>query len=177
MHNILRHCMTACALVAGATVAVALEQPQADASRQADVRRAGADVMPFSLDQTLHTFDKTPSGGVQRVRVRGDAPEQVAKIRAHLQAIASAFERRDFSGPAHIHGAGMPGLSELKSAGAGELTVGYRELADGAEIVYTGHTATIVDAIHRWFDAQLRDHGHDAATSALDAAKPVPRKR
>lgn len=138
-------------------------------SRQEQVRSAGSQVMPFALDQTLHIFDKTADGGVQRVRVRGDAPDQVAMIRTHLRQIAAAFAARDFSAPSHIHGAGMPGLAELRAAPAGELDVTYRELDDGAQVAYVGRSASIVAAIHRWFDAQLSDHGRDAATSGPDA--------
>lgn len=139
--------------------------PAAASPRQAEVRAKGTQVMPFSLDQTLHTFDKTDSGGVQRVRVRSAAPDQVAMIRSHLSSIARSFARRDFSAPAHIHGADMPGMAEMKAARSDELTVDYRELADGAELDYVGKSASIVDAIHRWFDAQLADHGRDAGTS------------
>ena len=137
----------------------------AEGDRQAEVRKAGAQVMPFSLDRTLHTFDKTADGGIQRVHVRGAAADQVAMVRSHLRAIAEAFAARDFSAPAHIHGAGMPGLTELQNAAPGELSVAYREIDDGAELTYAGHSPTIVAAIHRWFDAQLADHGHDAATT------------
>ena len=137
----------------------------ASAERQHEVREKGAAVMPFSLDQTLHTFDKTDTGGVQRVRASKAAVEQVAMIRSHLYSIAQSFNARDFSAPAHIHGADMPGMAELKAAKPGELTVGYRELDDGAELDYVSHAPEMVAAIHRWFDAQLVDHGRDATTS------------
>jgi len=48
--------------------------------------------------------------------------------------------------------------------------VTYRELADGAEIDYVAHTPALIAALHAWFDAQLSDHGHDAATSVPVAA-------
>lgn len=130
--------------------------------RQQDVRAKGADVMPFSLEKTMHYFDKTAEGGIQRVRTRTDAPDQIAMIRAHLHEIATSFASRDFDKPAHIHGNDMPGLAQLQSAKPDELSVDYQELPDGAEIAYRGHTPTVVKAIHRWFDAQLSDHGHDA---------------
>lgn len=138
-------------------------------SRQHEVRQKGAQVMPFALDKTVHIFDKTDSGGMQRVLVHGDAPEQLAMIRSHLQDIAQAFTARDFSKPMHIHGADMAGLAELKAAKANELSAIYKELPDGAEITYRGHSSETVAAIHRWFDAQLRDHGDDATT---DNAEP-----
>lgn len=142
-------------------------QPTGPATaRQSEVREKGAQVMPFSLEQTLHTFDKTDSGGIQRVRVRNAAPDQVAMIRSHLNSIAQSFAARDFSAPAHIHGIDMPGMAEMKAAMPDELAVSYRELDDGAELDYVSRSPTIIAAVHRWFDAQLADHGQDAATSA-----------
>jgi hypothetical protein len=150
-------------------VAVALLTASASGSgqtqRQRDVRDKGAQVMPFALDKTIHSFDKTAHGGVQRVLVRGDAPDQLAMIRAHLREIADSFAKRDFSKPAHIHGSDMPGLTEMRAAQPGELDVTYRDLDDGAEIDYVGHTPDLVTAVHHWFDAQLSDHGRDATTS------------
>jgi hypothetical protein len=136
-----------------------------ETSRQQEVRAKGAQVMPFELDKTVHSFDKTDDGGIQRVRARGNAPDQVAMIRSHLQEIAQSFSSRDFEKPAHIHGTDMPGLAEMKAAATADLDVTYRALDDGAEIRYFGHTSEIVRAIHSWFDAQLRDHGRDATTS------------
>jgi hypothetical protein len=151
--------------VVSAVLAAAPQAPApASADRQHEVREKGAEVMPFSLDQTLHTFDKTDTGGVQRVRASNAAVDQVAMIRSHLSSIAQSFNARDFSAPAHIHGADMPGMAEMKAAKPGELTVGYRELNDGAELDYVSHSPTIIAAIHRWFDAQLADHGSDATT-------------
>ena len=86
----------------------------ADVQRQADVARRGADVMPFSLAATQHVFTKSADGGTQRVVARkaGD-PGQVRLVRQHLREIDAQFRRGDFSGPAHIHGADMPGLAQL----------------------------------------------------------------
>jgi Domain of unknown function (DUF6265) len=138
----------------------------ADSTRQAEVRSRSAQVMPFALDQTRHTFDKTDSGGIQRVHVRQDAPDQLAMIRSHLQAIARSFAERDFSAPAHIHGADMPGMAEMTAARPDELTVTYRDIDDGAELTYAATSPLLMDAVHRWFDAQLSDHGRDATTSS-----------
>ena len=139
--------------------------PAADA-RQKDVRERGAAVMPFSLEQTLHVFEKTKDGGIQRVVARTASRDQVRLIRTHLASIAADFSARNFSDPARIHGADMPGLGELHSARPEDLAVTYSEIENGAQIVYAGKTSAIIEAIHRWFDAQLRDHGGDAAPSA-----------
>jgi hypothetical protein len=149
-----------------ATLSLNAAAAAAPAARQAQVREKGAEVMPFSLDRTVHTFDKTPDGGVQRVRTRGDAVEQLERIRMHLRQIARSFAEHDFSQPMHIHGESMPGLAALRAARPGELEVSYHELDDGAEVDYVAHTPTLVAAIHEWFDAQLADHGTDATTSA-----------
>ncbi len=138
----------------------------ADPARQAEVRERGGDVMPFSIADTLHVFDKTDDGGLQRVIARPGHAEQVPMIRAHLREIAEAFARRDFSGPERIHGADMPGLAELREAPAEALRIDYRDIDDGAEVTYHGRTPELIDALHRWFDAQLGDHGHDATTHA-----------
>jgi hypothetical protein len=98
--------------------------------------------------------------------VRGDAPGQVAMIRSHLSEIADSFARRDFAQPATIHGADMPGLAEMRASRPGELDVTYREIDDGAEIDYAAHTPELVVAVHRWFDAQVSDHGRDATTAS-----------
>jgi hypothetical protein len=155
-------CLLLCA--ASTSPAAAPEAP-ATAQRQQEVREKGAGVMPFSLDQTLHTFDKTDTGGVQRVRASKAGADQVTMIRSHLHSIAQSFSERDFSAPAHIHGADMPGMAEMKAARPDELAVSYFELADGAELDYVSHSPAIIAAVHRWFDAQLADHGPDAATS------------
>jgi hypothetical protein len=152
--------------VMSSMVVVSASAAEATGERQAEVRQRGAEVMPFALADTLHVFEKTTDGGVQRVLARPGHADQVAPIRAHLQTIAQQFETRDFSGPAHIHGDDMPGLAELRSAAKGELGVVYRELDEGAEVTYTGTNETTKAAIHRWFDAQLSDHGHDASAHA-----------
>jgi hypothetical protein len=131
--------------------------------RLKEVTERGRHVMPFDLKQTQHIFNKTETGGLQQVFVRNPPnPEQVALIRQHLSKISQEFSHGDFSNPARIHGENMPGLAELRKAAPGQLHVDYKELKDGAEITYSSEEPALVDAIHRWFDAQLADHGPDA---------------
>ncbi|WP_052808108.1 hypothetical protein [Methyloterricola oryzae] len=134
----------------------------ASPQRQDAVAERGAKVMPFALDKTLHVFDKTETGGVQQVVAKqvGDT-EQVNLIRQHLQHIAASFAQGDFSGPARIHGDQMPVLAEL-SAGAQDLKIVYSDLPQGGQIVYASARPDLVQAIHRYFDAQLSDHGRHA---------------
>lgn len=135
----------------------------ADAQRQADVAKLGADVMPFSLKATTHIFTKTAEGGTQRVVAKSAADEQQVKlVREHLRDIQSQFLKGDFSGPTHIHGAEMPGLADLKAAKPGQIAIDYKDVAAGAELTYRTSDTKLVSALHQWFDAQLSDHGSDA---------------
>lgn len=158
-----------CVACLGAANAVAQER-----SRQDEVRSKGADVMPFSLEQTQHVFEKNDAGGVQRVLARNGSTEQREVIRSHLREIAHSFDARNFDKPMHIHGADMPGLAEMKAAGAAELEVIYSDLPDGGQIIYRSTSPRIVGAIHRWFDAQLSDHGRDATSSDAAPAHLAP---
>lgn len=131
--------------------------------RQAQVAQRGKDVMPFSLAATTHIFTKMDAGGTQQVvaKVAGD-DAQIQLIRHHLKDIQAQFLKGDFSGPTHIHGQAMPGLAELKAAQPGQINIDYRDLKGGAELTYQIADPKLVDALHRWFDAQLSDHGKDA---------------
>jgi hypothetical protein len=135
----------------------------ADAQRQADIARLGADVMPFSLQSTTHIFTKTAEGGTQRVVARNaDDTQQLNLVRAHLHDIRAQFLKGDFSGPAHIHGAQMPGLAALRAAKPGQVAIDYKDVKGGAELAYRTADVRLVAALHQWFDAQVSDHGADA---------------
>jgi hypothetical protein len=171
MRNVKRRVLGAGAAVAvtGAAVAAALafggsQQDPGDrqTDRQKVVAQRGQTVMPFDLEQTTHRFTPTATGGTQDVVAdqQGDA-KQVDLIRAHLRKEAQAFSRGDFSDPARIHGADMPGLAELQD-GYDRFEVRYEERADGATLTYTTEDSALVDALHSWFEAQLGDHGAHA---------------
>ena len=111
--------------------------PMPNMSRQDEVAHSGASVMPFDLMRTTHYFDDTPSGGVETITANDERDaRQAALIRAHLAAEAKRFSHGDFSDPAKIHGADMPGLAELTSAGT-KLHVKYKKLPAGAKSLPT----------------------------------------
>lgn len=135
----------------------------ADAQRQAEVSQRGKDVMSFSLKATTHIFTKNAEGGVQRVVAKTASDSaQVELVRQHLQEIKGQFLKGDFSGPTHIHGQEMPGLADLKTAKPGQIAIDYKDVKGGAELTYKTSEATLVAALHKWFDAQISDHGADA---------------
>jgi hypothetical protein len=132
-------------------------------SVQEHVHGQGHEVMPFDLAKTVHIFRMTEDGGIQKVVVRGDTadPGQVRRIQRHLAMEASEFQRGNFGDPAHLHGPGMPGLAELQ-AGAPRMQITYRPLPNGGEIRFRAKDIKLVTAVHRWFGAQLSEHGADA---------------
>lgn len=135
----------------------------ADAQKQAEVAGRGKEVMPFKLAATTHVFTKTAEGGVQQVVAKKSAnAAQVKLVRQHLQEIRDQFLKGDFSGPSHIHGQDMPGLADLKLAKPGQIAIVYKEVKSGAELAYNTTDVSLVAALHKWFDAQLSDHGKDA---------------
>ena len=79
------------------------------AERQEAVAEAGAEVMPFPLDETTHIFTDTQSGGRQDV-VADDPTDEVTidSIRDHLAEEAAKFQKGDFSDPEAIHGSARP---------------------------------------------------------------------
>lgn len=135
----------------------------ADAQRQAEVAKLGADVMPFNIKATTHIFTKSGDGGTQRVVAKDPSDAaQVRLVREHLRDIQKQFRTGDFSGPANIHGTDMPGLAQLKAEKTGQITIAYQEVEGGAELTYRTGNAKLLTALHAWFDAQLSDHGADA---------------
>ncbi|SDO47575.1 hypothetical protein SAMN04489798_3049 [Pseudomonas arsenicoxydans] len=135
----------------------------ADAQREAEVSQRGEEVMPFSLAATTHIFTKNAEGGMQQVVVKKSTDaDQVKLVREHLQEIRKQFLNGDFSGPSRIHGDDMPGLADLKTAKPGQISIVYQDVEGGAELIYNTSDASLVTALHKWFDAQLSDHGKDA---------------
>lgn len=55
----------------------------------------------------------------------------------------------------------MPGLAQLRT-GAAEVDVRFDVVEAGARLTYTSEDPELVAAIHRWFEAQIHDHGSHA---------------
>jgi len=106
-------------------------------------------------------FTTTSTGGVQEIMVHDGNPQQISLVRQHLRHQATAFAHGDFSNPAYIHGNNMPGLKQLE-AGYTRMAVAYANTTLGGKITYTSADPSVVSAIHEWFQAQTRDHGHHA---------------
>jgi len=131
-------------------------------TQQEHVHHMAHSVMPFDMAKTVHIFKMTESGGIQRVIVKdGSYADQVKLIQQHLREEADHFRQGDYSDPATLHGDAMPGLKALR-LGAQRVKVSYSSLPEGAEITFETSDLHLLTAIHRWFGAQLSEHGADA---------------
>ena len=145
----------------GSALALASTLTVAQTTQQ-HVHSMGHTVMPFDLNKTMHIFRMTESGGVQSVVIKdAQDKDELGPIRQHLQHEAEAFQRGDYADPTSLHGTVMPGVSELARHHA-EITVSYSELPLGAALTFRTRDQDLVTAIHRWFGAQLSEHGADA---------------
>lgn len=146
----------AAALVLFSTVVVFAQ------TRQEHIHQMAHSVMPFDMSKTVHIFKMTESGGMMRVVAKDSgAAEQISFIQQHLQHEAEQFQKGNYSDPATLHGANMAGLKELQE-GASHLKVPYSALPNGAEITFETKDIHLLTAVHRWFGAQLSEHGADA---------------
>jgi len=131
-------------------------------TQQEHVHNMSHSVMPFDMAKTVHIFNMTESGGIQKVVVRDTIDiDQVVLIQEHLRMESEQFQHGDYSDPASLHGPDMPGLRELQM-GAPRIRVSYSSLPDGAEITFETTDIHLLTALHRWFGAQLSEHGADA---------------
>ena len=133
-------------------------------TKQEQVHHMSHNVMPFDISKTIHVFRMTESGGIQKVLARDpNETDQILLIRQHLSHEAEMFGRGNYSDPTKLHGADMPGIAELR-ANPSKVKVFYSELPEGAQLTFETKDLSMLTAIHRWFGAQLSEHGTDAKT-------------
>lgn len=165
---------TALALLMTVSVSAAYAQMPASSDRLDEVAERGRHVMPFDLEKTQHVFNKTEHGGLQQVIARDAADsEQIGLIRRHLSEIAERFRQGDFSRQRRIHGDDMPGLTDL-AADYRRVRFDYRDLPNGAEIEFSAEEPALIDAIHRYFNAQLSDHARHAVGGQMHQCRHKP---
>jgi hypothetical protein len=145
-----------------AAVVLICGSPASAGDRQEHVHQMAHSVMPFDISKTVHIFKMTEFGGVQRVIAKDPGETgQTALIQQHLQHEAKRFQQGNYSDPEKLHGAEMSGLKELE-AGASRIKVSYTKIPSGGEIRFETIDLHMLTAIHRWFGAQLSEHGADA---------------
>ena len=117
--------------VASTLLACVVTPISAQTTQQEHVHQMSHGVMPFDISKTVHIFKMTESGGVMRVVAKDSgAADQIALIQQHLQHEAEQFQKGNYSDPAMLHGANMPGLKELQE-GASHIKMSYSALPNG----------------------------------------------
>lgn len=135
--------------------------------RQHMIHSMSPEVMPFNMNKVTHYFIENDTGGILMIKVKDMKDTvQTALVRSHLKKEYNLFSKGDFRDPKILHGNNMPGLTVL-SESKDKYNVDYQELPGGAQLTFFSNNPEVIDAIHTWFDAQLRDHGSDAK-SGLD---------
>jgi hypothetical protein len=119
------------------------------------VDHRGDQVMGFSHEKTKHSFKLYADGGA--VEVRGEDPESIAAIRAHLQVIAKDFAAGNFEKPREIHDRVVPGVPVLKELGA-KVSYTYEELERGARVRIRTAEKRGIEAVHEFMRFQIEDH-------------------
>lgn len=154
--------LAALVLVAVVAAAACGGDDHDDADRQTEVAERGAEVMPFDLDATTHSFTPTDDGLVETVVADDPADaEQVELVQGHLAEEAERFRAGDYGDPAAIHGHDMPGLATLEDRAA-DVDIVVDLEPDGARLTFTTADPALVDALHLWGEAQVADHGEHA---------------
>ena len=132
-------------------------------TRQEHIHHMGHSVMPFDLAKTMHVFRMTEAGGVQRVIVKDTSDkDQVTMIQQHLEYEAELFQRGSYSDPAFTAWCRHARAERNYKPEPGKSRFSYTALPNGAEITFKTTDRRLLTAIHRWFGAQLSEHGADA---------------
>ena len=116
-------------------------------------------VMPFDMNKVTHYFIDTNSGGVLKIKAKNPGyKKQINLIREHLKKELDLFSNADFRDPKTLHGMHMPGLKVLAKS-KGKFKVKYKELPLSTQLTFSAKDSKVINALHVWFAAQLKDHG------------------
>lgn len=123
----------------------------------AAMQERGKAVMGVDQYTSTHHFDASPDGG--RIELQRDVADSVgvARIRAHLRAIAVAFKAGDFSQPAAVHMKDVPG-ARVMAAKRDVITYEAHDLPLGAELRIRSRDPEAIRAIHDFMSFQRTEH-------------------
>jgi hypothetical protein len=125
----------------------------------AAMQRRGAMVMGVDQYTSHHTFDLLPDGGrIVLVRAATDTAG-VRTIRAHMQAIATAFAAGDFEHALQVHQHDLPGAAVMRQR-RGAIHYVVDTLPGGGAVRISSTDTVAVRAIHEFLSAQRMEHQH-----------------
>ena len=136
----------------------------------AGLQTRGETAMGVDQYTSSHRFEPLPDGGRIELQRDVDDPAGIARIRAHLREIATAFGSGDFSTPAFVHMQTVPGtrvMAEKRSL----IVYAVNDLPRGGEVRMTTRDAEALAAIHEFLAFQRSDH-RVAEPKPTGAARP-----
>ncbi|MGZ5029254.1 MAG: aspartate carbamoyltransferase [Methylobacter sp.] len=149
--------LLACLLVLFFATAQAQES---DTGKHAANSADAHQTLPYAVDQALEGFAKMANGGIMQIVVKStNDSQQIKLMQQYLRQTAEEYGKGDFSSTERFHGTDMPGLAQMKAAKAGEIKYQYKALNNGGQIVFSTEDAQLLNALHAWIDAQIKEHG------------------
>jgi hypothetical protein len=119
----------------------------------------------MGVDQytSTHRFESLSDGG--RISLQRDPADSAgaARIRRHMQTIASAFAQGNFQLPGFVHDREAPGTAVMTQRRS-RITYTAESLPDGGQLRIRSHDSTAVAAIHQFLSFQRQDHRSGAGT-------------
>ncbi|TAK62478.1 MAG: aspartate carbamoyltransferase [Methylobacter sp.] len=138
----------------------AAEAQESDAGKHAAKNTDAHQLLPYAVDRALEGFVKTANGGIMQIIAKSDNDsQQIKRMQQYLRQTAEEYGKGDFSSTERFHGANMPGLAQMKAAKAGEIKYQYKALNNGGQIVFSTEDPQLLNALHAWIDAQIKEHG------------------
>jgi hypothetical protein len=125
----------------------------------------GQGVMGVDQYTSVHRFDATADGG--RIELQRDRDDSlgVAAIRAHMRTIARDFAAGNFSAPATVHLATVPGVRVMQ-ARRRAIRYEVEDLPHGAALRIRSRDERAVGAVHDFLAYQRREHRTGGAERA-----------
>jgi hypothetical protein len=126
--------------------------------KERELKERGAAAMGFDQQTTTHHFRLLTSGGSIEVMTNESADiAGRARIRTHLNDIATAFARGDFAKPFATHGEVPPGVKTMQSRQR-TLSFGYQDMPNGGAVRITSTDRRTTAAVHEFLRYQIREH-------------------
>ena len=124
----------------------------------AALQERGAQAMGVDQYTSTHRFQPLPDGG--RIELTRDPRDTAGTqtIRAHLQEIATAFARGDFTTPSMVHtNASVPGTA-IMARRRDAIRYQFNPLPGGGEVRISTTDSAAVGAIHEFLAFQRKEH-------------------
>jgi Fe2+ transport system protein FeoA len=137
------------------------EQHLQQMQKEAELKQRGAEAMGFDQDAAIHQFRLEPTGGAIEVetRTRDDDTTRL-QIRRHLEEIAVAFARGDFSKSIATHAEVPPGVDRMRQL-KDAISYRYEETPRGGRVKIVSSDQDAIAAVHEFLKYQIREHRTD----------------